>query len=375
MSAAPERAGAILSIDLDALRDNYRFLVGLAGTAETAASVKANAYGTGLIEAAQTLCKAGCSTFFVAFPDEGSALRAALPEVAIYVLGGLFPDESRYYDVHRLQPVLNQPEELAEWSTYCRKIGAKLPAAIHVETGIHRLGFEGSDIESLVRDSQPLSNIDLTLLVGHLASADDPAAELNEQQRGRFEALRARLPPVRASLANSPGMFLGREFLLDLVRPGVGLYGGNPFASRPNPFKTVARLHGKILQLKTIARGESVGYGGLWTAPDTTRLAIVGAGYADGYPRSVSPQQDNTFAKTYIAGHFAPIVGRVSMDVITVNVSKIPEAVLSRNTPVELIGEHVTLEDVARWAGTQSYEILTRLGSRYHRRYSGSDSQ
>jgi alanine racemase len=375
LTPPPHRAGATLSIDLDALSDNYHRLAARAGSAETGASVKANAYGTGLVEAAATLDRAGCRTFFVAYPEEGEAVRLVVPKAAVYVLGGLLAGEAPFYERHGLKPVLAQPDEIEEWSAHCRKRGSRLEAGIHVETGINRLGLARKEIDWLSARPDTLSSMTADLVVGHLACADEPEATMNAEQHRRFEDLRRRLPAMRASLANSPGLFLSDVFRFDLVRPGIGLYGGNPFLSGDNPFKTVVRLHGRVLQAKAIERGDAVGYGSTWRASRPTRIAVIGAGYGDGYPRSMGSREGSDGGRVYIAGRFAPIVGRVSMDMITVDVTDVPEGLLSRASTAELIGEHVTAEEVAGRAGTISYEILTRLGSRYARVYSGGDSQ
>ena len=375
MNPAPGRAGAVLSVDLDALQANYRLLVARAGEARTGASVKANAYGTGLAPAAQALHGAGCRDFFVAYPDEGAAVRAVLPDAAIYVLSGLLKGEAAFYELSSLVPVLAQAGEVEEWAGHCRLRGTRLAAALHVETGINRLGIAARDLAALVERTDWRDAIDVRLLVSHLARGDELSEKMNHDQLKAFETVRRVLPAVPASLANSPGIFLGPRFRFDLVRPGLGLYGGNPLAEGPNPFRTVVRLRARVLQVKSIEPGEAVGYGSTWRASRPTRVAVIGAGYGDGYPRALSSGPGHEPASVYIAGRFAPIVGRVSMDMCVIDVTDLPESQLSRGTQAELIGDHVTLEDVARRAGTISYEILTRLGTRYARLYSGGESQ
>ena len=375
MNPAPGRAGAVLSVDLDALQANYRLLARQSGGARTGASVKANGYGTGLVPATRALHAAGCRDFFVAFPEEGAAVRLLVPDVAIYVLCGLFKGEAAFYEQSALIPVLAQLDEVDEWSRHCRDRGTRLAAALHVETGINRLGIGPQELTQLVGRPAWRDAFDLKLLVSHLARADERREAMNDEQLAKFDGLRRHFPSVPASLANSPGIFLGPRFRFDLVRPGIGLYGGNPFAEGDNPFRTVVRLKGRVLQVKSIEPGEAVGYGSTWRASRPTRLAVIGAGYGDGYPRALGSGPPETPARVYIAGRFAPVVGRVSMDMTMIDATDIPENLLSRGIEAELIGDHVTLEEVGRLAGTISYEILTRLGTRYARLYSGGDSQ
>lgn len=369
----PSLAAGVLTVDLKLLRDNWRMLALEASPAQCAATLKADAYGVGLEPCARALHDAGCRTFFVALPGEGAALRTVLPDVDIFVLDGVFPGEAAFYHAHGLIPVLNSLEEIEEWSALCAKLEARLPAAIHVDTGIHRLGLGVRDVERLAANNGHLAGIDLRLVISHLACADNPGDPMNERQRLRFERLRALLPPAPASLANSPGAFLGRQFAYDMIRPGVALYGGNPFANRSNPMAPVVHLYGRILQVHDIAKNESVGYGATWRAERAGRIATIGIGYRDGYPRAVGTSSGDG-PQVMIAGKFAPLVGRVSMDLICIDVTDISPEFARRGGHVELIGDNITIDDVARWAGTIPYEILTRLGTRFTRLYSSGDS-
>ncbi len=377
MTSPPERAalaGGVLHIDLKALADNWRFLGEKAAPATCAATVKADAYGLGLEPVARTLWNAGCRTYFVALPHEGAALRAILPEAVIYVLDGLFSGEAPFYGEHGLRPALAGPEEIAEWADYCGRCEARLPAAVHIDTGISRLGLSEGDVRRLAGSPDLLASFRMTLVMSHLACGDEPGNEMNERQRRRFDALRALLPDAPASLANSPGTFLGEGFTHDLVRPGVALYGGNPFSNRPNPMKPVVSLYAPILQVRHLQPGETVGYSATWKAARPTRLAILGVGYADGYLRALSwPAQDGP-AQVVIGGQYAPVVGRVSMDSITVDVTDIDEDFARRGVRAELLGAHITVDELAKWAGTISYEILTSLGLRYTRLHAPAES-
>jgi alanine racemase len=369
----------VIAIDLAALQRNYRRLAERARSAVCAASLKANAYGIGLAEAARALHAAGCRVFLVAYPDEGRALRAALGpqenrEADLYVLGGLMAGQSAFYDRHRLRPVLAGPAELAEWTAYCRDQKRRLPAAIHIETGMNRLAFTENQLADLVADPSPCKHFKLALVLSHLACAEEEGSELNAIQRQRFDDLRARLPDAPASLANSAGILLGGSYHYDLVRPGIALYGGNPQPHHKNPCEPVVRFLAKVLQVRDVSHGARVGYGGSWTARRASRIAVLGAGYADGYPRSLANPPDGTPARIRIGEHFAPLIGRVSMDMITVDVTELPPGAVERGDAAELMGDHVTVDEVAQKADTNSFEILTRLGTRCPRLYSGFDS-
>ncbi len=361
------RAPAALTIDLEALRANWRHMRDLSGAAECAACVKGDAYGLGLERCAQALWEAGCRTFFVATPEEGRKLRAAVPGAIIYVLNGLLPGLARFYAAHDLRPALTGLEEIAEWAASVP--GGK--AALHIDTGINRLGLMVREVEALAADPARLAGIDVTLVMSHLAAADEPDAASNQAQQALFERLRAALPPVPASLANSPGVFLGAAYHYELTRPGIALYGGNPFARLANPMRPVARLEATVLQVREVARGASVGYGGQWTAARDSRIAVIGVGYRDGLLRSLASRSGDAPAAVWIGGGRAPLVGRVSMDLITVDVTDVPADDVQRGSTAELIGEHIGVDELARAAGTIAYEILTGLGSRFARVYIG----
>jgi alanine racemase len=373
LSSTAARSGGVLSIDLKALQRNYRKIQAEARPAECGASVKADAYGIGMEPAAKALWAAGCRTFFVALPEEGKRLRGILPQAIIYVLGGLFAGEARFYDEHRLRPALAQLPEVDEWAHHCRASGRRLPAALHIESGINRLGLQLAQVKELARRKEVFSAFELALVMSHLARADEREHAFSRQQLETFDSLRKLLPPAPASLANSPGAFLGPAYRHDLVRPGIGLYGGNPFSGRDNPFEAVATVEARILQVKFLEAGESVGYGGSFTAKRPSRIAVIAAGYADGYPRACSAIPEGGPALVWLDGRFAPIVGRVSMDMITADVTDVPGEPKPGDM-AELMGKHVGVDDIALWSGSISYEILTRLGSRYLRLYSAFDS-
>ena len=362
---------AILTIDLDALTANYRRLRDLAAPAECAAVVKADAYGLGMAEAAPVLARAGCKRFFVATLGEAKALRALLPHVTIYVFAGLMPGTAELYRAHDLRPVLNSAEEIREWALFCVTQGEKLPCAVHLDSGMNRLGLSAAEVDQVADVRDLWQAITLSLVMSHLACADEASHPKSEAQRQIFDRLRARLPAALASLANSAGILLGRSYTYDLVRPGIALYGGHPRRHGKNPFEPVVHLKGRILQVRNVAPGETVGYGATRTLHETARVAIVSVGYADGFFRSLSTKDGEAGLVVYLGAHAAPILGRVSMDLITIDVTGVPEEIACRGAWVELIGPNVSAQDMAHHAGTIDYEVLTNLGRRAARRYIG----
>jgi alanine racemase len=362
---------AILTIDLDALAANYRRLRDLAGSAECAAVVKADAYGLGMAEAAPALARAGCKTFFVATLAEARALRALLPQAIIYVFSGLMAGTAGLYRAANLRPVLNSAEEIKEWASFCLSRGEPLPCAVHIDSGMNRLGLSSDEVDQVAEARDLWRAMTLSLVMSHLACADEPGHPKSETQRNMFDRLRARLPQASASLANSAGILLGPGFAYDMVRPGIALYGGHPRRHGKNPFQPVVHLKGRVLQVRLVAPGETIGYGATRTMTRPSRIAVVSVGYADGFFRSLSAKDGQDSLAVYFGPHAAPILGRVSMDLITIDVSDVPEEISSRGAWVELMGPNVEAHQVAARAGTIDYEILTNLGRRAFRRYLG----
>ncbi len=359
-------AAAVLDIDLGAVVDNYRLLSGrLTEGAICAGVVKADAYGLGIDRVAPALWDAGCRYFFVAQAEEGARLRSLLPDDArIAVLNGPLPGGEADMAAHRLTPVLNSLAQIEAWSVLAGNRGAALDAIVHVDTGMSRLGLDQQELNVLADDHSRLSGITLTYVMTHLACGDEPDHPLNAAQRDEFAAARTRLPAAKGSFANSPGIFLGPDYHADLARPGMALYGLNPTPHLPNPMRQVVKLKGKIIQVRQIDTPRTVGYGAAWRASGPSRIATVGVGYADGFLRQLSNR-----ASAYLGDKPIPLVGRVSMDLITLDVSGVPEDSAVPGALVDLIGPHNTPDDVADAAGTIGYEILTSLGRRYRRVY------
>jgi alanine racemase len=358
----------VLTIDLDAVAANYRYLKERSAPARCGAVVKADAYGLGMARIARVLAAAGCADFFVATADEGVALRALLPKARITVFEGLRTGRPADFRAHRLMPALNDLEEIAAWSAFSKQKDGegRLDAALQVDTGMARLGLSERQVERLAAEPERLAGIDPRLLMSHLACADTPEHPANAEQLARFCAARARLPRMAASLANSSGIFLSADYRFDLVRPGVAIYGLSPTPYAPNPMRQVVRLQGKILQVRDVDRGQAVGYGATHRVSRPSRIATLAIGYADGYLRSLSNRGGG-----YVGSLRAPLVGRISMDLITLDVTEVPVGRARPGDFVELIGAHRSVDELAADAGTIGYEILTRLGPRCRRVYTG----
>jgi alanine racemase len=370
-----DAAGGILHIDLDALAANWRLLRDRAGGAEAAAVVKADAYGTGIEQAVPALAKAGCQTFFVAHLSEAVRVRAVAPDATIYVLNGLFPGAAPAYAEHDLRPVLGSFEEIDEWASFSRAQGGQMKAAIHVDTGMNRLGLTVPEGLTL-KDRGALKDFDTSLLMSHFVGAEESDNPVNARQIEAFEAVRATLPSIPASLANSSGIFLKEKPHFDLVRPGYALYGGNPTPERDNPMRAVVELQARIVQLRWVEE-DTVGYNGRWLALGKRRIATLSVGYADGYPRAASARgkSDEVLlaGQVLAAGCRCSFAGNVSMDLIAVDVTDVPEGEIKRGDTVTMIGGALGVDETGRRAGTIGYEILTGLGRRYARVYRGGN--
>jgi len=356
---------ARLTVRLAAAQENYSMCGELAGSAAVAGVVKADAYGLGMPAIARALLDNGCDTFFVARLSEGIALRRLARNARIYLLDGVQRETAPALIAHDLTPVLNSLGQIEAWSISARARSKTLAAAIHIDTGMNRLGLPASEMAVLSGDAATLLKaIDVTLVMSHLACADDPGAAMNRLQLERFRVALASLPPAPASLASSGGIMLGKDYVFDMVRPGIALYGGNPQPEKPNPFKPVAVLTGRILQLRRVDKGESVGYAATFQAGRPSTLATVALGYADGLMRAIGNRGVGA-----IAGVRVPVVGRVSMDLVTLDVTDAPESSLAAGAEIEFLGDEISLEDFAIRAQTASYEVLTSLGARIPRRY------
>jgi alanine racemase len=364
----PETGGR-LAIDLSAIAANYKYLAGCAAPAECAAVVKADAYGLGAPAVSKALWNAGARTFFVAHLFEARAVRIALPDAAVYVLSGLAPGTAQLHTDLLIRPVLGSVSEIEEWNAHVKASGATGEAAIHVDTGMNRLGLSYSEAEEIAQRGLAFTP---TLVMSHLACADTPDHPLTKEQVTTFESVRRLFPGVPASLANSAATLTGDPYRYDLCRPGIALYGGNPFHPHPvQALKPVARVEAKIVQLREAGRGEKVGYGAEETLRRPSRLAILSLGYADGFLRAAGSADTHKGAEIVIAGKRCALIGRVSMDLIAADITDLPEGSVQRGDYATVLGDGITVDDLARKAGTIGYEILTRLGPRFARSYAG----
>ena len=368
MPGPDDGAAAVLSIDLAAIAANYRLLAARLGGGECAAVVKADGYGLGVAGVAPALALAGCRIFFVATLDEGIELRGLLPEAEIYAFNGLTAGGAEAFVAHALRPVLNSLGEIDAWTAMGRRRGPT-PAALHVDTGMARLGLPPAEVAKLAEDRFRLDGAAVALVLSQLACADEPEHPMNARQLAAFRDAVRRVAPAgaRLSLAASSGIFLGADYRFGVARPGAALYGLRPRPDAPNPLAPVVRLQGKILQVRDVDSDTTVGYGATHRCTRPARLATVGAGYADGYLRSLSNR-----GSAHIGAERVPVVGRVSMDLITLDVTAIAPERVTPGALVDLIGPHHSVDALAGEAGTIGYEILTSLGRRYRRRYVGA---
>ena len=352
---------AELRVDLDAIAANWRALAAIHG-AETAAVVKADGYGLGAAPIAVRLYEEGARHFFVAHPSEGIGLRPLLPGAMIGILNGFDSAFAGLYGAHHLAPVLGSLKEIDAFATYARKMGNTPDALLHIDTGMNRLGLDQAELAALSDNPSRLDGIRIRYVMTHLMDAERPDDPANKRQIARFEAACARLPPWPRSIANSSGIFLGKPFRSSLARPGAALYGINPTPGGSNPMRPVMRLTARVLQLRAVEAGERVGYNGIWIAAMPAVVATVSVGYADGYHRALSNRAEAAFD-----GRRVPLIGRVSMDLATFDTTLHPGVV--PGSQLELIGPSVPPDEVAGWAGTNGYEMLTSLGSRLTRSY------
>jgi alanine racemase len=359
---------ATLVIDLAAIAANWQALTRQLLTVECAAVVKANGYGLGLKPVAATLAAVGCKTFFVADLAEARIVRARAKDATIYVLHGFTLQAADTFLELAVRPVINSMTELAEWDAFVAARAWQGGAALHVDTGMNRLGVSPEEAAALAPRVQT-ENHGIALLLSHLACADLPDHPLNAKQLQLFRELRALYSGIPASLANSSGIFLGDKTYFDLARPGAALYGINPTPGRPNPMKSVVELTGRILQIRAVAREQTIGYGATWTARRNSRIAVVALGYANGLLRAGSASDEHSGGAAIVAGKRCPIVGRISMDLLMLDMTDLPDGAVRRGDFATLIGGELGIDEVAAAAGTIGYEILTRLGLRCHLSY------
>ena len=364
-------SNSFLEINIDSIIHNYQFINNQVGNTECAAVLKADAYGMGASVIAKALDKAGCSTFFVATIDEGIELRACFSnnKNKIAVLSGLLKESEDIFYNNKLTPVLNDIEQIKKWDLYNRRKKRPAPSIIQIDTGMNRLGLTISEFHDTFDKQTELEELRVGWIMSHLACGDQPRDIMNEKQLSVFLNAKKKFPNVKASLANSAGVFLGQSYHLDMVRPGIALYGSGSGSIPSNNLKQVIKLYSRILQIRTLSSGASVGYGASFRVSEATRVATVGLGYADGYLRSLS-----NCSWVFFNGVKLPVIGRISMDYITIDITKIASEKIKTGDFIEVIDDKFTLDDLATVANTVPHELLTRLGTRHHRIYRNTDN-
>jgi alanine racemase len=377
VNAGPSRAlaQAMLTVDLGVLQDNWRLLRRMAAPARCAAVVKADAYGVGLERAVSALAEAGCDAFFVAHLDEALRARkvlAATPAASrIYLLNGFASQKSAAEACvgADVVPMIGTDEDAILWREQAARAQRPLPIALMFDTGMNRLGFDWTRADEIARRLSNEPALEIALVCSHFISSDRPTDAHNPQQIAWFDKVRSAFPGTPASLANSSGIFLPQRPVLDLVRPGYALYGGNPTPGYFNSMRPVVGLRARILQVREVETGECVGYDAQWTARRRSRLAAVGVGYADGLPRNSMSTDSKIGGEAMVGGVRCPFAGRVSMDLTMIDVTEAPPTLVAPGEWVELLGSNITIDDLGARAQTIGYEILTNLGRRYFRDY------
>ncbi len=365
LASVSGRDSARLTIDLAALQNNFRTMREKSGSAQTAAVVKSNAYGIGLAQAVPALRAAGCEVFFVATLAEALQCRQLADDAKIICFNGYSKDDDAIYRRHSIWPCLTSLEHVKDWQTACQKHGAA-PAVLHLDTGFNRLGLDQVELESLIASPEVFTGWELGLIMSHLACADTPDHPMNKAQLERFRDALARLPKAPASLANSGGIWLGSGYHFDLTRCGISLYGAAA-QDTATALETVVKVFAHIVQLRNIVAGDTVGYGAGFTASRGMRIGIISAGYADGINRAAG-RANPPFGKVHIAGQTVDIIGRISMDLMAVDLTDHPHNI-ELGQEVEIIGPNAPIDALAKAANTIAYELLTKLGSRYKRNY------
>ena len=361
------QAPSILTIDLAAIRQNYKLIKSKVKSAQVAGVVKADGYGLGAVRVTKALYQEGCRVFFVAHLAEGVTLRQQFPDITIYVLNGLLTGNADDFLSYNIFPVLNNLHDIVTWQAVANARNEKLPCIIHFDTGMNRLGLGKAETKTFLENKeQYLKGINVNYVMSHFSCADEFESSETDRQAAEFETLVTELPNIKASLANSAGVFVGDNVHYDLVRPGMALYGLNPQPHKQNRMVQAVRLQTRILNIQEISTGESVGYGASYKAHKREKVATVSLGYADGFFRSLGEK-----GKLYWGDQACPFRGRISMDLATVSLDNVKGEVPKVGDMLDVIGAHQTPDDLAKnvIGGTIDYEILTSLGARYYKVY------
>ncbi len=355
---------SVLEINLKNLEENYKVLQKQANAhVNISGVIKANAYGLGTEAVATTLQKLNCPQFFVANLDEALSVREYDKQTPIAVFGGLAAKTEGEYLENDILPVLNSLEDIRNWQNFARLKNVQLPSILHFDTGMNRLGLSKNDI-LLLKNKETLKNLDVQLVMTHFACADEKDHPLTAQQAADFKEIAQLYPNAKKSLSNSSGLFRNTDYHYDMARPGYALYGGNPTPETTNPMHNVVSLYSKILQIRDCKKDQSIGYGANHKFNQDTRTATIGLGYADGFTRN-----NGGVAKVYYNNIACPVIGRVSMDLITVDISHINHKDIHQGAVIEILGPNQSVDDFAAYTNTIGYEVLTSLGARYKRHY------
>jgi alanine racemase len=373
LEKVPAHCPLALVVDTQAIGENYSLITQKIGSARCGAVVKANAYGLGLAGILPTLQELKCQDYFVAHPHEGTHLRSLLGQERnkektwsrIYVLAGVFPQLIESYRHHEMIPVLNDIGQIDLWAQQGRKEGKRLPAVIQLDTGLARNGLGPQDVAYIKDHPELLQPLEIQYWMTHLARSKEGPNPANPLQIDRLREMLVSLPKAPVTLASSAGVFLGSEYHFQLVRVATALFGMRPLKGQDNPMRPVVGLYGRVLQVRTCEAGESVGYGATHLCQRESRLATVGVGYADGYPRSQEIRNRHAFAGTTPV----PLVGRVSMDYTVMDVTHMAPDKVVPGSWIQLAGPSLPIDDLADQMGTVAYEVLTQLRARCHRVY------
>lgn len=370
MEQALNKDYTFLNIHLDKIQENYKIIKKQThSNCEIAAVIKANAYGFGQEYVVNALYKIGCRKFCVAVIEEALQITTQYDDITVYIMHGVHSRETALIAVAKgFVPVLNTLEQIYIWNEVARMQNLQLPALLQIDTGMGRFGLSEKQIDKVVNEPQIMSHIKVEYIMSHMSCAEQPHHPLTQNQLALLKKYLSLFPQTKVTFANSAGIFLGEKFQFDMVRPGCALYGINPTSNYENPMHSVVELYGHIAQKNVIEREQFIGYRAQYRVQKDDKVIVVECGYADGYMRSLSNK-----GICYANGYFMPVAGIISMDVVMIDASILPEEVFQSITHVELLGEHITIDDVAKHANTISYEILTtRFGNRCKRYYIGS---
>ena len=355
-----------LEIDLKSICHNFKTIKKkVAKNCIVAATVKANAYGLGVKEVTKSLIKHHCKDFFVATLMEGIELRSYNKSVNIYILNGLEIGKCSIYKKYKLTPVLNSIKQIREYEIYQSKIKKSMDAIIHFDTGMSRLGLDEDETNKLIKNrNNILKKTNIVYIMSHLACGDDPKSKKNNKQLSMFREISKSFKNIKMTLANSAGVLLGKNYHFDMVRPGISIYGGNAQKNKKNSFRHVIQLSARLIQLRKIKKGSTVGYGATYKAKQNMMIGTISLGYADGLNRLFSNNMKCYYKKKEIN-----LIGRISMDLITLDLSKFRKKDIQINSRVEIINDQNNINKISANIGTIPYEILTSLGHRYSRKY------